>query len=192
MTMLFAMGAGILLAASAGLRAFLPLLGLGLAARLLDWPVAESMQWIATDAALIGLTVAALAEIVADKVPAVDHVLDMIHTVVGPLAGALVAFTAWGVLPAAVGMMLALALGVPLAGGVHLVSATTRVKSTALTAGTANPVVSAAEDGISIGAIVIAFVAPVLALIGAIVVLIVIGRFVSRRLARRKPQLPLT
>ena len=192
MTMLFAMGAGILLAASAGLRAFLPLLGLGLAARLLDWPVAESMQWIATDAALIGLTVAALAEIVADKVPAVDHVLDMIHTVVGPLAGALVAFTAWGDLPAPVGMILALALGVPLAGGVHLVSATTRVKSTALTAGTANPVVSAAEDGISISAIVIAFVAPVLALIGAIVVLIVIGRFVSRRLARRKPQLPLT
>ena len=95
MTMLFAIGAGILLAASAGLRAFMPLLGLGLAARLLDWPVATSMQWIATDAALIGLTVAALAEIVADKVPAVDHVLDMIHTVVGPLAGALVAEAAF-------------------------------------------------------------------------------------------------
>ena len=96
MTLLLAGAAGILLAATAGLRAFLPLLGLGLAARFLDWPIAESMQWLSTNAALVGLAVAALVEIAADKIPAVDHVLDAVHTVVGPLTGALVAFTAWG------------------------------------------------------------------------------------------------
>ena len=175
--------AGILLAASAGLRAFLPLLGLGLAARFLGWPIAESMQWLLTDAGLIGLTVAALVEIAADKVPAVDHVLDMIHTVTGPLAGALVAFTAWGELSTASGMILALALGAPIAGGVHLMAAATRVKSTILTAGIGNPAVSVAEDGVSIGAIAIAILAPLVALVLALVVLLLVGRFVFRRMA---------
>jgi hypothetical protein len=96
-SVLFVGAAGILLAASAGLRAFLPLLGLGVASRVLDWPIAQSMEWVATDAGLIGLGVAALVEIAADKIPAVDHVLDLIHTAAGPIAGALVAFTAWGV-----------------------------------------------------------------------------------------------
>jgi hypothetical protein len=190
LSLLLAGGAGILLAASAGLRAFLPLLGLGLAARLLDWPIATPMQWLATDAGLIGLTVAALVEVVADKVPAVDHVLDMVHTVVGPLTGALVAFTAWGELPTAPGMILALALGAPLAGGVHLIAATTRVKSSVLTAGAANPAVSVAEDGLSLSAIVVALLAPLLALIAATVVVLLVARFVLRR-QRKPPPAPI-
>jgi hypothetical protein len=181
-TLLLAGAAGILLAASAGLRAFLPLLGLGLAARFLGWPIADSMQWLLTDAGLIGLTVAALAEVAADKVPAVDHFLDMIHTVTGPLAGALVAFTAWGELPTTSGMILALALGAPIAGGVHLMAAATRIKSTVLTAGIGNPAVSVAEDGVSIGAIVIAILAPLVAVFLALFVLFLVGRFVYRRM----------
>jgi hypothetical protein len=186
-TLLFAGAAGLVLAASAGLRAFLPLLGLGLAARFLDWPVAESMQWLLTDAGLIGLTVAALAEIAADKIPAVDHVLDAIHTITGPLAGAVVAFAAWGDFSSPVAIILALALGAPLAGGVHVMAATTRLKSSALTAGAANPVVSAAEDGASISAIVIALLVPVLTVVAAVLVLLLVGRFVLRRWSKRQP-----
>jgi hypothetical protein len=183
-SVLFVGAAGILLAASAGLRAFLPLLGLGVASRVLDWPIAQSMEWVATDAGLIGLGVAALVEIAADKIPAVDHVLDLIHTAAGPIAGALVAFTAWGDIPTAPAMILALALGAPVAGGIHLIAATARVKSSVLTAGVANPAVSVAEDGVSIGAIVIALLAPILALIAAVIVLVLLARFAARRLAK--------
>ena len=178
--------AGIVLAASAGLRAFLPLLGLGLASRFLGWPIAESMQWLATDAGLIGLSVAALVEIAADKVPAVDHVLDVIHTITGPLAGALVAYTAWGDFSSPAAIVMALALGAPTAAGVHLMAAAVRVKSTVLTAGLGNPAVSVAEDGVSIGAIAIALLAPLVAVVVALAVLFLFARFVVRRMAGPK------
>ena len=185
MSLLFAGAAGVLLAASAGLRAFMPLLGLGLAARLLDWPIASSMSWLATDPGLLGLGIAALVELAADKVPVVDHVLDLVHTVAGPLAGALVAFSAWGDFPSAPAMILALALGAPVAGGVHAIAAVTRVKSTVASGGTFNPVVSVAEDGFSIGAIVIALLVPVLALLVAILLVFFVLRFALRRISGR-------
>jgi hypothetical protein len=81
-------------------------------------------------------------------------------------------------------MILALALGAPVAGGIHLIAATARVKSSVLTAGVANPAVSVAEDGVSIGAIVIALLAPILALIAAVIVLVLLARFAARRLAK--------
>ena len=186
MSLLFAGAAGIVLAASAGLRAFMPLLGVGLASRLLDWPVATSMQWLSSDAGLLGLGIATVVELAADKVPVVDHVLDLIHTVAGPLAGALVTFTALGDVPPAVAMILALALGAPVAGGVHAIAATTRVKSTVVSGGTLNPAVSVAEDGISVAAIAMALLAPVLAVIVAAVVVFLVGRFVVRRIRRRR------
>ena len=99
MNLVVAASAGIVLAASAGLRAFMPLLGIGLAARLLDWPVAPSLAWMASDAGLVTLGVATVLELAADKVPVLDHVLDLVHTVVGPLAGALVMFGVLGDLP---------------------------------------------------------------------------------------------
>ena len=102
MSLLLAGAAGIVLAASAGLRAFMPLFGAGLAARLLDWPIAPGMDWLASDAGLVGLGLATIVELAADKVPVVDHVLDVVHTVAGPLAGALVAFSVWGQFPPAV------------------------------------------------------------------------------------------
>lgn len=185
MTLLFAGAAGIVLAASAGLRAFMPLLGLGLAARLLDWPIAPSMSWLATDAGLLGLGIATLVELAADKIPVVDHLLDLVHTVAGPLAGALVAFGALGDVPPAASLILALALGAPVAGGVHAIAAATRIKSTVASGGTLNPAVSVAEDGVSIGAIVVALLVPILALLVAVAIVFMIVRLLMRRGKRR-------
>ena len=163
----------------------MPLLGVGLASRLLDWSIAPSMEWMATDAGLVGLGIATVVELAADKVPVVDHGLDVLHTIAGPLAGALVTFSIWGDWPPAVAGILAIALGAPVAGIVHVISATTRIKSTVFSAGTANPAVSLAEDGISIGAILIALVLPILAFFLAIVVLVVILRYFLRRAPRK-------
>jgi len=183
--LLIAGACGIVLAASAGLRAFMPLFGVGLASRLLDWSIAPSMEWLSTDVGLVGLGIATAVELAADKIPVVDHTLDVVHTIAGPLAGALAAFSLWGDWPPAVAGILAISLGAPVAGIVHAISATTRLKSTMFTGGAFNPAVSLAEDGISVGAILIALLLPILAFILAVVVLIVILRYVMRRGNRR-------
>jgi hypothetical protein len=182
---LIAVAAGVVLAASAGLRAFMPLLGVGLASRLLGWSIAPSMEWMATDVGLVALGVATVVELLADKVPLVDHTLDVVHTIVGPLAGALVAFSLSADLPPAMGAILAIALGAPVAGGVHLIAAVTRVKSSVMSAGSFNPALSLVEDVISVAAIAITFLIPLITLFIAPILIGVILGHLLRRFSRR-------
>jgi hypothetical protein len=185
--MLIYVAAGVVLAASAGLRAFMPLLGVGLASRLLDWSIAPSMDWMATDAGLIALGVATVVELLADKVPLVDHTLDVLHTIVGPLAGALVAFSLTADLPPGIGAILAIALGAPVAGGVHLIAAVTRVKSSVMSAGSFNPALSLVEDVVTVAAIAVAIFIPLLTLFIAPILIGVILGYLFRRFLRRSP-----
>ena len=83
--------AGIALAATAGMRAFLPLLVLGIAARVGRFEISEGYHWLASDAALITFAVAVVAETMADKIPLVDHALDTVQTIVKPAVGTMVA-----------------------------------------------------------------------------------------------------
>jgi hypothetical protein len=182
---LIAVAAGVVLAASAGLRAFMPLFGVGLASRLLGWSIAPSMEWMATDVGLVALGVATVVELLADKVPFVDHTLDVVHTIVGPLAGALVTFSLSADLPPAIGAILAIALGAPVAGGVHLIAAVTRVKSSVMSAGSFNPALSLVEDLISIAAITITFLIPLITLFIAPILIGVILGHLLRRFSRR-------
>src|SRR5687767_9985728 len=183
--LLFAGAAGVVLAAAAGLRAFMPLFALGLGSRLLDWSIAPSMEWMSTDVGLIGLGIATVVELLADKVPLVDHTLDVLHTVVGPLAGALVASSLSADLPPAVGAILALALGAPVAGGVHLIAALTRVKSSVMSAGSFNPALSLVEDVVTVGAIAVAIFIPLLTLFIAPILIGVVLGHLFRRFSRR-------
>jgi hypothetical protein len=183
MAILAAIASGVVLAACTGLRAFLPLFAAGVASRALSWELAPSMQWLASDPALITLGVASLAEVIADKVPVVDHALDAVHTVVAPVAGALAGLSVWLNFPAPIAVALAVLVGAPLAGGVHLVAAGTRLKSTAVSAGTLNPAVSVAEDVATLSGIVLAVLAPLVALIVLVVGLTLLVRRRRRRRA---------
>lgn len=160
---LAAAATGVALAASAGLRAFLPLFAAGIAARGFHVPLAPAVGWLGSDVALVLFGTASVAEIVADKVPAVDHVLDAFQTVLSPLAGAVAAFAVLAQWPAPFALALALIVGAPVAGGLHAISALTRVKSSAATAGTGNPFLSMLEDAFAAVTIVLAFLAPLLA-----------------------------
>lgn len=188
MTALLAIGAGVVLAASAGLRAFLPLFAAGAASRALGWDLATEMQWLASNTALTVFGIASLLEVAADKIPVVDHVLDAVHTVVGPIAGAIAGLTVWLNLPPSVAATLAIVVGAPIAGGVHLLAATTRLKSTAVSGGTLNPVASTAEDGVTLTAIAVAILAPLLALAVSVLLIILVVRFAVRR--SRRPASP--
>ncbi len=138
------------LSASAGLNAYIPLLVVSLLAKFTDlinlsepWSAMESW-WI------IGLLlVLSLIEFFADKIPAVNHVNDIIQTFIRPTAGAIL-FAASASVITEVHPVLSLAAGLLIAGSVHIVkSAAVRPAVTATTGGAANIPVSILEDVLS-------------------------------------------
>ena len=149
MAIVVAAALGLSLAASCGLRAFLPLLVLGLAGRLggehLDLIQSETFAWMKSTPALIALSVAVVVEVSADKVPALDHLLDLVQGPVRTGAGMLAAAAVAGHLPMWATVILALVAGGG-ALGVHAGKSALRLTSTATTAGTANPLISIVED----------------------------------------------
>jgi hypothetical protein len=177
---------GVSLAACAGLRAFLPLLAAGLAVRFGWWPVQDWYRWAGSNEALITFGVATVLEILADKVPGLDHVLDVLHTVARPVAGALVAMGAFSQVSPSYAVALGIIIGAPLAAGFHVTKAGTRAVSTATTAGIANPVLSLAEDFAALFGVGLALVAPVLSVVLLIGIGIMIYQIVRWR--RRKAE----
>lgn len=163
METVFAVAMGLSLAACAGLRAFLPLFIVGAAHRAGWLPLQASFGWIGSTEALVTFGVATVAEILADKVPVLDHVLDVIHSFARPVAGAVLATSSFYTLPPTYALALGIVIGAPLAGGFHLTRATTRLASTATTAGLGNPVLSVFEDVAALGGVLLALVAPVVA-----------------------------
>ena len=113
---------------------------------------------------VIGVAVALyLVEFVADKIPWVDSVWDMAHTIVRPVGGALVAITALG--SPSPGMdVLAGALGATVALTSHLTKAGTRAAANASPEPFSNWILSFVEDLIAIGLVYFATEHPVIAL----------------------------
>ena len=82
-------GAG--LSAAAGLNAYIPFLMVALVARFSDVIVLPSQfAWIESPWAIGGATFLLLAEMVLDKIPAIDSMNDMIGTAVRPTVGGVV------------------------------------------------------------------------------------------------------
>jgi uncharacterized membrane protein len=175
---------GIALAACAGLRAFLPLVVVGLAGRLGWVPLSESFAWLADTPALIVFGIAVVAELVGDKVPVVDSFLDALQTIVKPIVGAMLMLTVvsdWAPLYLTLVWII---LGGTLSGVVHLTKAKLRLLSTVTTGGVANPVLSTSEDAGALAGTLGALVFPV-----AVALLLLAGIGFSwialRRLLRR-------
>src|SRR5204863_6662141 len=134
-------------AACAGLRAWLPLLLAGALARGGFITLGPSFSFLATNRALILFGVATVIEIVGDKVPAVDHALDMLSTVLRPAAGTLLAASVmWKIEDPLVALAMGVAVGAPAALVPHAAKSVLRAASTTFTGGLANPVISVAED----------------------------------------------
>jgi hypothetical protein len=131
-----AMGFG--LAATVGLRTFLPLLAAGLLARFGYVDLGNSFEWMAKTPALIVFGSAVVFEILADKVPGLDHALHFVETFVKPVAGTLVAASLFTNLDPMTAVVLGLVGGGTIAGAVHLAKGTTRAASTVLTGGLGN------------------------------------------------------
>jgi hypothetical protein len=174
-----AVASGIALASACGLRAFLPLWILGLLGRAHVVPLAASMQWLSHDFALVALGVATVIEIAADKIPVVDHVLDVLGLAVRPAAAWLASYAVFRDWPTPWGQGASLALAV-LALGIQVAKAKLRIGTTAVTLGHGNPLVSVVEDVASLVMALAALLAPVVALV------VVIALFLAAARARRQ------
>jgi ABC-type thiamin/hydroxymethylpyrimidine transport system permease subunit len=184
---------GIGLAASCGLRTFLPLLLVSLAARfhLFGFEPNGHLAWLGSLPALAALSVATVAEFIGDKIPLVDHGLALVGTVTRPAAGALAAASAFHLADPGTAALAGLILGVPTALAFHTAQTGTRVASTATTAGLGNPVVSLAEDGLAAGTVLMSMAYPMLVPIIAVAVLFLVWRLVrgfGRRLEDVNPR----
>jgi hypothetical protein len=187
------------LAASAGLNAYIPLLALGLLGRYTDLINLPAIwQWLENPWVMGILAVLLAVEFVADKVPAVDHVNDVLQTVVRPTSGGL-AFGAASMsetvtvtdpstffssnqwVPVVVGILIAL--------GVHGAKATMRAGVNTVTLGLGAPVVSTVEDVVSVSMSLAAITLPLLVVLFLVVIVALFWWGVRRRRRRREQRL---
>lgn len=176
------------LSSSAGLRAYLPLLVLGIASHITApsgqpyLQLQPDLQALGSPPVLVLLGVLVLVEFAVDKVPALDHASDLVHTILRPAAGALVFAGVQN--PVSDHSQLAAAIvGGALALGVHGLKASTRAGVSATTVGLGNPVVSLIEDVLVVAVTILAVVAPLVGFLLMVAVLFVVWR-VLRRLVR--------
>ncbi|MBM0256865.1 DUF4126 domain-containing protein [Micromonospora sp. 4G55] len=184
------------LAASAGLNAYIPLIIMGLLARYTDLiELPSGWQWLGNGWVVLILAVLLAVEVVADKVPVVDHVNDLVQTVVRPTAGGLAFgagassetvtvsdpgsfFSSHQWVPVVTGVVIAL--------GVHLLKSAVRPVVNATTAGFGAPVASTAEDATSVVMSLVAIVLPVLVLAFLLGLVTFLFWFLRRRSDRRR------
>jgi Domain of unknown function (DUF4126) len=174
---------GVGLAAATGFRVFLPMLVVSAAAYTGHLPLSENFAWLGTPSALMMLGVAALVEILAYYIPAVDNLLDALATPAAVVAGTLVSAAVITDLPPMLKWTTAIIAGGGVAGLTQGVTALLRAKSTVLTAGVGNPVIATAELGGSLLVSLLALAAPLIALLVVIVFLWLAMRLI-RRIAR--------
>lgn len=181
---------GVGLAAATGFRTFLPLLGLGLAAKfqLFGMQLADAMSWLDSTPALIALGIATVIELAADKIPAVDHALSAVGTVIRPIAGAVAAGAAFSHFDPMVAAIAGLIIGAPTALAFHAAQAGTRVVSTGTTLGLANPFISVGEDIAAVFTTLLAMLAPVL--IPLVLAVMLFALWSLWRFVRRRPSVP--
>ena len=158
------------LSASAGLNAYLPLLVVALTARFTDWftlrPPFDALEsWWAIGILLVLLAV----ETLADKIPAVNHLNDLIQTLVRPTAGAIL-FAASANVVTGIHPVVLIVLGLLVAGTVHAAkSVVLRPAVTLATGSVGNVPVSIAEDITAVIISILAIVLPVI--IAALIVM---------------------
>ena len=190
---------GIGLSAAAGLNAYIPFLVVALLARLTDVVVLpEPLVWMESWWAIGIGAVLLLTDVVLDKVPVVDTLNDLVQSVVRPATGGVVAAAT----TAAEGIegstwvserpWVPVAAGVLVAALVHGGKAAVRPVVNATTGGVGGPVVSAAEDGVSVGLSLVAVFLPLLVLVvlGLLVTAFVLLRRRRRRRAAQAPPHP--
>lgn len=167
---------------ASGLNAYLTVLAFGLLGRFAGLPgVPEGLQ--RTDV-LIAMAVLAVIELVADKIPVLDSVWDVVSTIVRPLVGA----TIGALIAGASGDLLTIALAA--VGGLtalltHLAKAGIRLAANTSPEPVSNIGLSVTEDVAAVGITCLAVVFPILAAVIAgllLIAMLLLGGFLLNRI----------
>ncbi|MDO5034110.1 MAG: DUF4126 domain-containing protein [Actinomycetaceae bacterium] len=165
------------LSSASGLNAYIPMLMLGVLDRwtnVIDLP--QGWDWLSATPTLIILTVLLVIEVVADKIPALDSMNDVVQTLIRPASGGIVFASGlgteqvidgsgpfpWG--PFIAGLLIALVI--------HALKSFSRPAANVTTAGIGAPVLSTLEDVTAFGLSLFAIFLPIL---GLVLLLVVFG-----------------
>jgi len=173
---------GLGLASATGLRTFLPLLMLALVARfgLFGIQLNDQMDWLADWPAIAALGVAAVVEFAGDKIPVVDHGLNLLGGFTRPVAGAVAAGSVFAGLDPTTAAIAGVIVGAPTAFAFNAAQGGARLTSTATTGGVGNPVLSLIEDVLAFCTVILAFLAPILVPVVLIVLAVLVFRLAKR------------
>ncbi len=179
---------GLGLAAAAGFRVFVPLLAAAVAAKAGVLPLSPGFEWLSGTPALAALGTATVLEVGAYAVPWLDQLLDFVATPAAMAAGMLAAASVVVDLPPLLKWS-AVLLAAGAAGMTQGATVFTRFKSTTLTGGVGNPVVSTLELVSAVVTSALAIFLPILTLVAVILLLVFFTRRVhgvifGRRRAR--------
>ena len=187
---------GLGLASAAGLNAYIPLLALGLLSRYTDLvALPPGWAWLENGWLLIALAVLLIIDVVADKIPAVDSVNDVIQTLVRPASGGIVFASGAGSETVAIqdpstlfadGRWIPVVLGIVIALVVHLTKAGVRPAANVATGGVSAPILATAEAAASVSLVAAAILIPLLVIV-ALIPLVIGAIWLWRRKRRRAP-----
>lgn len=199
---IFTLLASLGLSFSAGVRAYLPILILGIASDVgpvdlgplgkFQMHLRSGFDWIGNPFFLVLIGLLTIYEFSADKIPVIDHLNDVVHTIIRPLAGALIVTATTNSLSdsGSIGAWTAAIIGAGLAGTSHTVkAAVVRPTSTATTAGLANPLISLVEDVMVLFTSLLAVLLPFLAILVPVLLFLTIWLVVRRLRRRNRPVL---
>ncbi len=191
MDLLTALGRTLGFSLAAGINLYATVAILGLASHF-GWVALPPQFRVFDNPYIIGAAlVMYVVEFVADKIPWFDSLWDMVHTLIRPLGGALIAVAALGDASPEMKTLVAL-LGGAVAASSHLTKAGTRAVANTSPEPFSNWALSLGEDGLVVGLGVLALAHPLAALVVSIALLVCFLLFVRlivrgvRRLFRRR------
>lgn len=171
---------------AAGVNLYATVAILGLAARYGWVALPAQFQAFNHDLVIGAAVVLYLVEFFADKIPYVDTLWDMLHTLVRPVGGALIAVTTLGEASPTIEGLVAL-LGGTIAAASHLTKTSTRAAANTSPEPISNWILSIGEDlfAVGLGYLALQYPLAALAVAVALTILIVVFAAVIIRAVRR-------
>ena len=174
------------MSAACGFRVFIPLLAINIAALNGFLRLAPGFEWIGSYPATIAFGTATLLEILAYYIPWLDHLLDLIASPAAIISGTIVTASLVTDLSPFLKWTLAIIAG---GGAAAIIQGTTvalRTKTSALTGGLGNPLISTLEAVGAVTTSLLAILVPILCLILLVVISVWVflkaGRFFFGRI----------
>ncbi len=156
---------GIGLSAACGFRVFVPLLAINIASLAGYLHLAPGFEWLGSYPATIAFGTATIVEILAYYIPWLDHLLDLVTSPAAVIAGTMVTASMVLELSPFLKWTLAIIAGGGAAALFQGVTVALRTKSSVLTGGTGNPLISTAEAVGSVVISLLAIIVPMLCLL---------------------------